>query len=290
MTGGDEIALHEPTRVRRVLHRKRAVIRDSVSVVRTTWHSLREDRFLMRVVGGITLASFVSLTAWKLVGRTAQHDDRIRYRPFVIGMRLMVGLCVQYIVASWLYSRWSGELHERGRRLWHRLVRRLPAFFCWAIVLGWLDRATRETTFSTLIRTGAAFGVSYALSYAVPAAAVYRSGMFHAFRRSYEAFRKTFGADLFAWSGVWLITGVVALVTSIPEAFDLYSPGTTGRGHGVVGRLVGWALVLPVSVGALALSAGFCTVIFFALTRNCAPGGYPKAAVETVCGLQLDDN
>ncbi len=284
------MTIHEPTRVRRVLHRKRAVIRDSVSVVRTTWRTLREDRFLMRVVGGITVTTLVGLTAWKLVGRSAQHDNRIRSRPFVIGIRLMVGLCVQYIVAAWLFSSWSGELHERGRRLWRRLVRRLPAFFLWAVVLGWLDRATRETTFSTLIRTGAAFGLSYVLSYAVPAAAVYRSGMFHAFRRSYEAFRKTFGADLFAWSGVWLVTGFVALVTSIPEAFDLFSPGPTGRGHGIVGRLVGWALVLPVSIGALAVSAGFCTVIFFALTTNRPPSGYPKPAVETVCGLKLDDN
>ena len=41
---------------------------------------------------------------------------------------------------------------------------------------------------------------------------------------------------------------------------------------------------------ALAVSAGFCTVIFFALTSDRAPSEYSKSAVETVCGLQLEDN
>lgn len=279
----------ESTRVRRVLHRKRAVVRDSLSVVRTTWRTLRRDRFLVRVLCGIAVASIVGLVVWKVASKSAEPGERARFRPVVIGIRLVAVLCVQYVVAAWLYSRWSGELHERGRHLWRRLARLLPAFVFWALVIGWLDHATQASTFSALIRTGASFVLGYALSYAVPAAAVYRSGMFHAFRRSYQAFRRTFGADLFAWSGVWLVTGFVALVTAVPEAFDLYSPGPTARG-GFIGRLLGWGLVIPISLGALALSAGFCTVIFFALTRNHAPTEYPKAAVETVCGLQLDDN
>jgi len=279
----------EPTRTRRVLHRKRAVVRDSLSVVRTTWRALRHDRFLVRVLGGIVVAAFTGLIVWKVASKVSAPGDRARYRPLAIAIRLTAVLCVQYIVASWLYSRWSGELHERGRQLLQRLVRRLPAFLFWAIVLGWLDYATSASTFATLIRTAASFALGYALSYAVPAAAVYRSGMFHAFRRSYQVFRGTFGADVFAWSGVWLVTGFVALVTAVPEAFDLYSPGSPARG-GFIGRLIGWALVIPVSLGALALSAGFCTVIFFALTHNRAPRGYSKPAVETVSGLQLDDN
>jgi len=265
------------------------VLRDSLTVVRVTWLTLRRDRFLMRVLMGIVIASLAGLIMWKVASKTAEAGDRARFRPVVIAIRLMLVLCVQYVVAAWLYSRWTGELSERGRHVWRRLVPRLPAFLFWAIVLGWLDRATQASTFSTLIRTGASFALGYALSYAVPAAAVYRSGMLHAFRRSWEAFRKTFGADLFAWSGVWLVTGLVALVTAIPEAFDLYSPGSAARG-GLLGRLIGWILVIPLSLGALSLSAGFCTVIFFALTRNQAPTDYPKAAVETVCGLQLDDN
>ncbi len=243
----------------------------------------------MRVLAVIVFTSLASLIVWKLASKASAPGDRARFRPIVIAIRLLVVLCVQYVVAAWLYARWTGEVRERGRHLLTRLVPRLPAFLFWAIVLGWLDRATQASTFATLIRTGASFALGYALSYAVPAAAVYRSGMFHAFRRSYQAFRRTFGADLFAWSGVWLVTGFVALVTAIPEFFDLYSPGSPARG-GMIGRFVGWAIVLPVSLGALALSAGFCTVIFFALTRNHPPTEYPKAAVETVCGLQLDDN
>ena len=289
VTDSDAAPAKEPTRARRVLRRKRVVVRDSVSVVRTTLRTLRRDRFLMRVLGGIVLAAIAGLLAWRLIGKASGAGGHARLRPLVIGIRLMAVLCVQYVVASWLYSRWSGELHEGGRHLWRRLVRRLPAFCFWAAVLGWLDYATQASTFATLIRTAASFGVGYALSYAVPAAAVYRSGMFHAFRRSYQAFRKTFGADLFAWSGVWLITGFVALATAIPEAFDLYSPGSRTRG-GFAGRLIGWVLVIPISLGALAVSAGFCTVIFFALTSDRAPGEYSKSAVETVCGLQLEDN
>lgn len=289
MTSGAESTDHQPTRARRLLHRKRAVLRDSLSVVRVTWRTLRRDRFLMRVLVGIVLVSLGGLVLWKVASRaTSAPGDRARFRPIVIAIRLMVVLCVQYVVAAWLYARWVGEVRERGRHLARRLLPRLPAFLFWAIVLGWLDRATQESTSSTWIRTGASFGLSYALSYAVPAAAVYRTGMFRAFLRSYQALRKTFGADLLAWSGVWLVTGFVALLTSIPEAFDLYSPGSSARG-GLLGRLLGWALVLPLSLGALALSAGFCTVIFFALIRNHAPTDYPKAAVETVCGLELED-
>ena len=88
---------------------------------------------------------------------------------------------------------------------------------------------------------------------------------------------------------MWLITGFVALATAIPEAFDLYSPGSRARG-GFAGRLIGWVLVIPISLGALAVSAAFCTVIFFALTSDHAPNEYSKSAVETVCGLQLEDN
>ncbi len=288
MTGGEVSGSHKPTRARRLLLRKRAVLRDSLSVVRVTWRTLRHDRFLMRVLVGIVFASLAGLIVWKIASKSSAPGDRARFRPIVIAIRLMVVLCVQYVVAAWLYARWTGEVRERGRHLVRRLAPRLPAFFFWAIVLGWLDRATQTSTFSTWIRTGASFALGYALSYAVPAAAVYRSGMFHAFRRSYQAFRKTFGADIFAWSGVWLVTGFVALATAIPEALDLYSPGSSARG-GVIGRVTGWALVLPVSLGALAVSAGFCTVIFFALTRNHAPTDYPKAAVETVCGLELED-
>ena len=279
----------QSTRVRRVLHRKRAVLRDSLTVVSTTWHTLRRDRFLVRVLIGIVIVSLSGLILWKFTSKAAEPGDRSRFRPVAIAIRLVIALSVQYVVAAWLYSRWNGELHERGRHLWRRLVPRLPAFFFWAGVLGWLDRATQTSDASTWIRTGASFGLSYVLSYAVPAAAVYRTGMFRAFHRSYQAFRRTFGADLFAWSGVWLVTGLVALVTAVPEAFDLYSPGSRARG-GLAGRVTGWVLVIPVSLAALALSAGFCTVIFFALTRNRAPAEYSKSAVETVCGLQLDDN
>ncbi|CAN5503687.1 hypothetical protein BH10ACT2_BH10ACT2_10510 [soil metagenome] len=277
-------------RARRVLNRKRAVVRDSLSVVRTTWNTLRHDRFLVRTLGGIAVGSLVALVVWKLASKAS--DDHARFRPLMIAIRLTLMLCVQYIVAAGLYAHWSGDPQARGRHMWKRLTPRLPAFLMWAIVLAWLEYATQTSTFATLIRTGASFALGYALSYAVPAAAVYRTGMFRAFQRSYQAFRVTFGADLFAWSGVWLVTGFVALLTAIPEIFDLYLPGSPGSPPraGFVGRLIGWALAIPVSVAALAISAGFCTVIFFALTRNYAPTDYSKHTVETVCGLQLDDN
>ncbi|MBI4884490.1 MAG: hypothetical protein HY826_10610 [Actinobacteria bacterium] len=280
----------QPTRVRHVLHRKRAVLRDSVAVVLTTARALWKDRFLLRVLGGAALAMVVALVSWKVAGRAGSPGAHSRLRPLMIGVRLMATLCVQFIVASWLYSRWIGQGHNRVRDVWRHLGRRLPAFACCAAVLGWLDFATSTSTASSLIRTVGSFVFGYALSYAVPASAVFNCGMSRAFHRSYQAFRKTFGADLFAWSGVWLVTGVVALVTSVPEALDLYTPGSGERpASGIIGRLLGWALVVPISLGALAVSAGFCTVLFFALERNQAPSGYRKHEVETVSGLQLDD-
>ena len=57
MTETESSPAREPTRGRRVLRRKRAVVRDSVSVVRTTLRTLRRDRFLVRVLGGVVLAA-----------------------------------------------------------------------------------------------------------------------------------------------------------------------------------------------------------------------------------------
>ena len=136
---------------------------------------------------------------------------------------------------------------------------------------------------ATIVRSGAAFAMSYLLSYAVPAAAAFHCGMWEASVRSVRAFRRTFGADMFAWSGMWVVNGVVALLTAVPEALDLYSP-TTG---GLAGRLLGWLLLVPVTMTATAIGAGFCTVIYYALETGRAPEGYPVAPVETISGLQL---
>jgi hypothetical protein len=75
-------------------------VRDSLAVVGATWHELRRDRFLLRVLVGTTVAVLVGLVAWKLVGKARNPGQRQRVRPYVIGARLVAVLCVQYIVAS----------------------------------------------------------------------------------------------------------------------------------------------------------------------------------------------
>ncbi len=89
----------ESTRVRRVLHRKRAVLRDSLTVVQTTWRTLRRDRFLVRVLWGIAVAGIVGLFLWKLASQSSPPSERARFRPVAIGVRLVAALCVQYVEA-----------------------------------------------------------------------------------------------------------------------------------------------------------------------------------------------
>ncbi|MEQ1700995.1 MAG: hypothetical protein ABMA25_12850 [Ilumatobacteraceae bacterium] len=270
---------------RRVLSRKRSVFADSLAVVRATVRALVHQRFLLRVIVGVLLMFVTLLITWRIVGPRPRSTERTFSRPTLVGVRLLFTLCLQHIVASWLFDRWSGEQVARVLRLWQRLVRRLPAFVLCSALLGWMDHATGGLNAVTALRAAAAFGFSYLLSYVVPAAAANRCGMVAGFVHTVRAFRRTFGADMFAWSGMWVVNAAVSLLAALPEALDLYSPKDGGMGS----RLFGSLVVLPTGMAAAAIGAGFCTVIFFALETNRAPVGYPKPAVETISGLQLDE-
>ena len=279
--------LHPEVRARVVLTRKRAVVRDSVAVVRAVVRSMWRERFLHRLVGSVLVVFVSGLVVWRLAATPHRQGVQSLSRPVIVGVRLLATLCVQHIVASWLFASWSGETGHRVRSMWRRLLPRLPGFVVAALLLGWLDHATASSPAAHLVRSAAAFGASYVLSYAVPAAAAYRCGLLRGFGHTYRAFRRTFGADFFAWSGVWLMNGATALLAALPEALDLYSTGhQTGRP--LAGRLFGWLVVVPSAITSLAVGAGFCAVIFFALQRNHAPAGYPRSAVETVSGLHLE--
>lgn len=266
-----------------MLSRKRSVFADSLTVVRATTRALLHQRFLLRVIVGVLVLLVASVVVWRVIGPPPATSGRTAGRPLAVGVRLLLTMCLQHIVASWLFARWSGEQGERVLRLWGRLVRRLPAFVVCSVLLGWLDHATSSLSAVTAVRSVAAFAVGYRLSYAVPAAAAYQCGMFAALARTFRGFRRTFGADMLAWSGMWFVNAAVSLLAALPEALDLYSPKAGGLGS----RLFGSLIVLPTGMAAAAIGAGFCTVIFFALETDRAPAGYPKAAVETISGLQL---
>lgn len=270
-------------RTRQVLARRRSVFLDSVTVVRATARALVHQRFLLRVIVGVLLMFLALLVIWRVVGPRASTESRSLARPVLVGVRLMLTLCLQHLVASWLFDRWSGEEGERVLRLWRRLVRRIPAFVACSVLLGWLDHATGGLSAVTALRAAAAFGFSYLLSYVVPAAAATRSGMITGLVHTVRAFRRTFGADLFAWSGMWAVNAGVSLLAALPELLDLYSPQTGA----LAARLGGLLVMLPTAMVAASLGAGFCTVIFYAVANDRAPEGYPTAAVETVSGLTL---
>ncbi|MDO8364153.1 MAG: hypothetical protein Q7V88_14755 [Actinomycetota bacterium] len=276
--------------VRHVLTRKRAVLADSLRVVRSTVREMHRDRFLLRVVGSFVVVVVGGLILWRTFGKTSTGVRKPGSRSLVIGLRFFAVLCLQHLVASWLFGKWIGQPLATLRQGWRRLLPRLPAFAACAALLAWLDRSVGDSLAGSLARGAAGFGFSYVLSYAIPAAAAYRSGMFTAFRWSYHALRTTFGADLFAWSGVWLVNGAVALIAALPDAFDLYAPTSSADGKfSLAGKLLNWFVVLPTTMVAQAVGAAFVTVIFFALRENRAPAGFPKDPVETVSGLQLDD-
>lgn len=270
-------------RTRHVLAHKRSVFVDSLAVVRATARALLHQRFLLRVIVGVLLMFVALLITWRILAPQPRTTDRTFSRPTLVAVRLLFTLCLQHIVASWLFDRWSGEQGERVLRLWQRLARRLPAFVLCSVLLGWLDHATGALNAVTALRAAAAFGFSYLLSYVVPAAAANRCGMIAGLVHTIRAFRRTFGADLFAWSGMWAVNTGVSLLAAVPELLDLYSPQTGG----VVARLFGWLIVLPTAMTAAAVGAGFCTAIFYAVATDRSPEGYPVDAVETISGLQF---
>lgn len=276
--------------VRHVLTRKRAVVRDSVSVVRYSGRALAHSRFLLRLVVGFVLVVVPALVAWRAFGpKPTNAGERSLAHSAIVGARFLGVMSLQYLVAVWLYAKWCGNAHQHVRRLFGRLSHRLPGFVVCAAFLAWCDRAASLSSGTSIVRGLVAFGFTYVLSYAVPAEAVYDTGLVRAFHRTYRALRSTFGADMLAWSGVWIINGAMALLAAIPDALDIYSPRAAGVRVSLVGRLVNWLVLMPAGISAQALAAAFCTVIFFALAQNRAPAGFPKSAVETVSGLQLED-
>ena len=275
-------------RVRHLLTRKRHVVRDSLTVVRYVLHSLVRQRFLLRVVVAVVVTTVVSLSVWRSFGTPVVGGRRLLVHALVIGIRFSVMLSLQFVVAAWLYRTWCGQAPERVRHLWGDLARRLPAILLSGAVIAWLDHAAAVSS-TSLLRSAVSFGFTYVLSYAVPAAAVYGSGLLKGFHHAYKVWRATFGADLLAFAGVWMVSGFMSLVSAIPDALDLYTPQSDGERLSRVGRLVNWLVVMPTAVVAVATAAAFTTVILHALEQNRAPDGFPKAAVETVSGLALDD-
>ena len=276
-------------RVRHVLTRKRDIVRDILTVVRDAARAVTRNRFLLRVIVTVVFATVVALYCWRTLTTPSVDGERSVMHSIVVGSRFAVVLSLQFLVASWLFRTWRGEAPERIRHLWGSLLRRLPAFVVCAAVLAWLDHSAAVATSVTLLRSAVTFGFTYALSYAVPAAAVYGSGLLRGFLHAFRVWRATFGADLLAWSGVWMVNGAMSLVAAVPDALDLYAPKSAGTRPSLVGRLANWLVVIPVSITALAIAASFATVIFFALEENRAPAGFAKGPVETVSGLQLDE-
>ncbi len=275
-------------RVRHLLTRKRHVVRDSLTVVRHVVRSLARQRFLLRVVVAVVVTTVASLAVWRSFGTPVVGGRRLLVHALVVGIRFAVMLSLQFVVAAWLYRTWCGQAPEKVRHLWADLVRRLPAILLSAVVLAWLDHAAAVSA-TSLLRSAVTFGFTYLLSYAVPAAAVYGSGLLKGFHHAYKVWRATFGADLLAFAGVWIVNGLMALVSAIPDALDLYTPQSDGERLSPVGRWVNWLVVMPAAIGAIATAAAFTTVILHALEQNRAPEGFPKSPVETVSGLQLDD-
>jgi len=265
------------------------VLRDSITVVRYSVRALWHSRFLLRMVGGTVALTVASLLAWRRFGPEGIGDSRSTAHSVVVGIRFLVVMSLQFLVATWLFAKFSGTAHTHIRRLLGGLARRLPGFAVCAAFLAWSDRAASFSSSASIARMAVSFAFSYVLSYAIPASAVYGTGLVRSFHRTYRALRSTFGADMLAWSGVWIVNGAMSLLGAIPDALDLYRPGADGARFSLAGRLLNWFLLMPAGITAQAIGAAFVTVIFFALERNRAPEGFPKAPVETVSGLQLDD-
>ena len=275
-------------RVRHLLTRKRHVVRDSITVVHHVLRALTRQRFLLRVVLGVVVTTVASLALWRTLGTPVVGGRRTVVHALVIGLRFAVMLSLQFVVAAWLYRTWCGQTPEKVRHLWGDLARRLPAISVFSALLAWLDHAAAASA-TSLLRSALSFGFAYVLSYAVPAAAVYGSGLLKGFHHAYKVWRATFGADLLAFAGVWMVNGLMAVVSAIPDALDLYTPQSDGERLSRVGRWVNWLVVMPTAIAAIATAAAFTTVILHALEQNRAPGEFPKSAVETVSGLALDD-
>jgi len=276
-------------RVRHVITHKRGIIRDSLLVVRGAARAVSRNRFLLRLIVTVVVSTVAGLFAWRTLASPGTSGSRTVMHSVVVAARFVVVLSLQFIVASWLFRTWRNDAPERIRHLWGQLVRRLPAFLVCAAVLAWLDHATSVATTVTLARAAVTFAFTYSLSYAVPAAALYGTGLLRAFGHAWRVWRATFGADLLAWSGVWMVNGAMSLVAALPDALDLYAPRAAGTRPSLVGRLFNWLIVMPVSISALAIAAAFATVIFFALEESRSPAGFPKEAVATVSGLELAD-
>lgn len=276
-----------PQRLPEVVRAKRSVVADSFIVLRSLVRQLSERRTLARLVatGVVTIVGLVML--WRLLGHRGTGPVLGNRWP-IMAVRQLIVLACQFSAAWWLTRRWtspSGAPALAGVR--RPLLRRLPDLAAASALAAWLDTVASGAASERVTRGVASFVLGYALSYAVPATAVYGANMAVALGRSYRAWRQTFRADLMAWSALWVLSGVVALIGAIPDAVDLYASGPQGQHLTSAGRLITILLVTPATLASEAIGGAFVAVILFALVHASAPPGVPTAATETVSGLVL---
>lgn len=277
-----------PRRLPAALRAQRSVIADSFAVLRCLMHQLSERRFLIRLVTAGVAATLGVIVLWRLTGHGGSGRP-LANRWAMTSLRQLAMLASQFTAAWWLTEKWSSFEPPRIRDVRGPLGRRVPELALISMVSAWLDISGSISSAGALLKLGGSLLLSYAIYYIVPAAAVYGTTLGGAVITSYRAWRDTFKTDLMAWSALWALSAVSAVIGQIPDVLDLYESGPNGAHLSSVGRLTTIFLVAPATLVVEAVGAAFVAVILYALRYATPPPGLPTSAVETVSGLHLTD-
>ena len=290
---------------------KRSVLGHSVAVVRDVALLLRKTKVVLALVI-IFLALRITLPFFVAPEQTPSDPETLRQlskcaagtlascgsrtRQYTLtGFQALMTVVAQYAVAIGVIRVLIGN-EQQGHSGMKVTFRPRPSQAATLLCLCVANAALMTTTagssigFGWALAAGASFLISYITCYVVPALAIYDTGLRGGTSAAVRAISLTWNADAFAWSGIWLTTGVFAVVSAIPAiiAAKVADASPHGWGHRV-GRISNLALGIPAQILAECVSAAFVTSILYVVATRSFPSEIRQDALATVCGQKVVD-
>jgi len=295
----------------RVIRQKRSVLRSSLAVVYGCAREvLRTPALRVLVAAGLLVRVGAPVAFGRRLSRLDDPDAAAFARcaagavqacgstaqrvGLSIGRSVVVAV-IQFVISAMLVSGWrrasppGGGAAEGFASPGPAPVRWAPGLVASAlvgVVIGLTSAAADLGRLHALVTAAIAFGWSYVAAYVLPAIAIHGKGLIGSVRAAVGVLRATWGADIFAWSGVWLVGGIASLVGQIPPLLV----GWLGADYRPQVRVANLSLGVPVEVTSEVIAVAFVTAILWAVEFRRSPGRLDDAALSMVTGIDLVDS
>jgi hypothetical protein len=292
---------HKPSReeVGEFAHKKLGVIHRSVLIVTDVIRSLRSSGALWKaVVFGILARLSVALLS--RLGRPQPTTAEMKaFRRCMAGSAQACGsrweqlgfelikatttAGTQLLVAVVLVRFRNARSAENSGRAALRPIDALVGALIVGTTQYWANR--NQDGLRWVIGLALAFVLAYLLSYLIPTLVLHNLALPRATLRAISVIRTTWDADLLSWSAIWITSGVLSLLATLPsKTLDWFSSASTTGPPPRLLLILNLVLAVPAEVVAEAVSAGFVTVIIWTLRTGSYPEGFRAEALDVVLG------